>query len=126
MKSELIHLANQLGIHEQIIFVGVRKEIPEIMRLFDVFLFPSKKEGLGIVAIEAQASGLNCIVSDSIPKQCDMELGLIYRKPLVIQEWINSILTIKKEKTLIDKDKILNSNFNIEENCEQLRKIYNK
>lgn len=124
MKTELIRLVNQLGVHEQVIFAGVRKEIPEMMSLFDIFLFPSKKEGLGIVAIEAQTSGLNCIVSDSIPKQCDMGLSLVYRKPLVIKEWVDSILSLKKEKVLVDRNKLLNSNFNIERNCEQLEKIY--
>lgn len=52
-----------------VIFAESRSDIPEILNAIDVFLFPSLFEGLGIVAIEAQASGLQCIVADTIPKE---------------------------------------------------------
>jgi glycosyltransferase involved in cell wall biosynthesis len=46
-----------------------RSDIPELMRAMDVFVFPSLFEGLGIVLIEAQVSGIRCIVSDTVPKE---------------------------------------------------------
>ncbi len=58
-----------LGIEESVIFYGVSTEIPALMSAMDVFLFPSNMEGLGIVAIEAQASGLPTLCSDRVPHE---------------------------------------------------------
>ena len=61
------HLVKEKGLEDSVHFLGVRDDIPQIMAAMDVFLFPSIQEGLGIVAIEAQASGLPCLVSDALP-----------------------------------------------------------
>ena len=45
------------------------------MASLDVFIFPSKYEGLGIVLIEAQAAGIPCVVSNKIPNEADLGLG---------------------------------------------------
>lgn len=56
-------------LQESVIFLGVRDDINRLMQAMDVFLFPSLFEGLGIVLIEAQVSGLPCVASDHvIPK----------------------------------------------------------
>ncbi|WP_279006501.1 glycosyltransferase [Thomasclavelia cocleata] len=124
MKDKLKQLSKGLNVNDRVIFAGVRKEVPEIMQLFNIFLFPSKKEGLGIVAIEAQVSGVSCIVSESIPKQIDVGEGLIKRKPLIFNEWVDSITNINKNKTNINKQKIIDSHFSIKKSCEKLIRIY--
>lgn len=53
------------------------KNVNEYMQAFDLFLFPSLYEGLGIVLIEAQASGLKCFASDTIPKNVKISDNLI-------------------------------------------------
>lgn len=126
MKDKLEQFSKELNVKDRVIFAGVRKEIPEIMQLFNIFLFPSKKEGLGIVAIEAQVSGVSCIVSESIPKQVDVEQGLIKRKPLIVNEWVDSIINIDKNKININKQKIIDSQFNIKKSCKKLADIYIK
>jgi glycosyltransferase involved in cell wall biosynthesis len=60
--------ANKLGVGEHVHFLGVRKDVPDLLDAMDCFLFPSLYEGLGISAIEAQASGLPCLVSDRVPQ----------------------------------------------------------
>lgn len=57
-----------LGLHDCVKFLGVRDDIPELMAAMDCFAFPSKWEGFGIVALEAQASGLPCLLSDQLPE----------------------------------------------------------
>lgn len=61
-----------LGLSDSVIFTGVRQDIPELLQVMDVFVFPSLYEGLGIVTIEAQAAGLHCIAADTIPKEADV------------------------------------------------------
>lgn len=67
LENALRAYAEQLGIEEETCFLGRRDDVASIMMAFDVFLFPSSYEGLGLVAVEAQASGLSCVVSDKVP-----------------------------------------------------------
>ena len=56
------------NLKDSVRFLGTRTDIPFILQASDVFLFPSISEGLGIAFIEAQAAGLECIVSEGVPK----------------------------------------------------------
>ncbi|MDO5022349.1 MAG: glycosyltransferase family 1 protein [Eubacteriales bacterium] len=59
----------QLGIREAVIMVGSKTNTEDYYQAMDVFVFPSLWEGLGIVAIEAQANGLTCLVSENVPEE---------------------------------------------------------
>jgi glycosyltransferase involved in cell wall biosynthesis len=59
----------QRGLQDCFVLTGVRADVPQMMQAMDVFLFPSHFEGLGIVLLEAQASGLPCVVSDVVPPE---------------------------------------------------------
>ncbi|MEK5435775.1 MULTISPECIES: glycosyltransferase family 1 protein [Paenibacillus] len=56
----------ELGISDKVFFLGVRKNVNDYLQAMDIFMFPSLYEGLGVVLIEAQCSGLPCIVSKEI------------------------------------------------------------
>jgi glycosyltransferase involved in cell wall biosynthesis len=58
---------NKLGLNEYIKFLGVREDVNNILMAMDLFLFPSLHEGLGVVLIEAQASGLPVLTSNRVP-----------------------------------------------------------
>lgn len=57
------------GLQDYVILTGARSDVPDLLCAMDVFLFPSFHEGLGICAIEAQASGLRTICADTIPAE---------------------------------------------------------
>lgn len=61
--------AKSLGIEEKVIFLGFRNDRDRIMQAMDTFIFPSFHEGLSVVLIEAQASGLPVFVSDSTTEE---------------------------------------------------------
>ena len=65
------------GLSGSVILTGARKDVHEILNALDVFLLPSRYEGLGIVAIEAQANGLPCIVSNAVPDECNISSSFI-------------------------------------------------
>lgn len=73
--------ALQMGIEKQIIFAGVRTDIPAILSAMDVLVLPSLYEGMPNVVIEAQATGLPCIIADTITKEADIT-GLVEYLPL--------------------------------------------
>lgn len=56
----------KLGIEENVILTGMRGDVERLIQAMDVFLFPSRFEGLSVVLIEAQAAGLKCITSKEV------------------------------------------------------------
>lgn len=66
-KGELIEYAKVLHIADKVIFMVRREDISNVLMMYDVFVMPSIYEGLGLVAVEAQASGLNCVLADTVP-----------------------------------------------------------
>ncbi len=77
LKDEMQAEAKRLGLMEYVKFIGIREDIPTILHSMDVFVFPSIYEGLGLVLLEAQASGIPCIVSEAIQPEADLGLGLM-------------------------------------------------
>lgn len=69
LKNEIKERVIEMGLNDSVIFTGVRSDVPDLLQAMDCFVFPSLYEGLGIVAIEAQATGLPCVVSDVIPNE---------------------------------------------------------
>jgi glycosyltransferase involved in cell wall biosynthesis len=78
----------QLGLDERIILVGSTQEVAPYYSAMDAFLFPSKFEGFGMAVLEAQISGLPCVVSDSLPS--DVNLTDIQYLSLEQHDWVNT------------------------------------
>jgi len=72
----------QKGLTNYVKFLGIRSNISTILHSMDVFVFPSIYEGLGLVLLEAQASGIPCVVSEAIQPEADLGLGLVNKIPL--------------------------------------------
>lgn len=68
-KSKLLKKVQNLDLEKNIVFTGKRDDIDEILSGVDVLLMPSLYEGLPVIGVEALASGLFCIFSDSISKE---------------------------------------------------------
>ncbi|KAA0763657.1 glycosyltransferase family 1 protein [Bacillus sp. SH5-2] len=129
LKSSIELKAKELGVNNNIRFLGVRKDIPRLLKAFDVFLFPSLFEGFGIVTLEAQCSGTPCIVADTIPKNTDMGLGIMSFISLdeKLQVWSGEInKALLKEKP--ERSKIINNisklGFDIKNNIPDWLSLY--
>lgn len=92
--SKIQAKARKLGIADHVRFLGVRSDVADLMQAIDVFVFPSLYEGLPITMVEAQASGLPCIISDRIPPECILTEGLVDVMPLSAgaEAWADAIL----------------------------------
>lgn len=71
-ESEIKKKVAQLNLEENVRFLGLRSDIASIMQAMDVFVMPSRFEGLPVVSIEAQASGLPCVFSDVVTKDLNI------------------------------------------------------
>lgn len=70
LRPAMERMAESMGLAHKVIFAGLRKDIAALMLgAMDVFLFPSRWEGLPVVLIEAQAAGLPCVISDVVPPE---------------------------------------------------------
>ena len=78
LKDEVKRQLDEKGLSEQVIFMNNRTDVNELLSAADMFVFPSLHEGLGIVVVEAQTNGLPCIVSDAVPQEADMNIGLMH------------------------------------------------
>lgn len=107
LRDSIKESAVRLGIEPDVKFLGLRKDIPFVMRCFDVFVFPSLWEGLGGAVIEAQAAGISCIASDNLPGETDMGLGLIEYASLTDEaKWVEAILrAIRRRQPELDEIK---------------------
>ncbi len=85
--------AETLGIADGVIFAGQRFDIPQLLSAMDVFVFPSFYEGMPNTVIEAQATGLPCILADTITPEADLT-GLVRYLPLTekTERWAEAAL----------------------------------
>lgn len=120
--------AEEAGIGEHVLFLGSVKDVNELYSAADVFLFPSLHEGLGIVVIEAQASGLKCIVSDAVPEEADMGVNLLTTKTLTepAEKWAKDIagLSCRNDSREDKKEEILQGRYNIEKIGKSMQEFY--
>jgi glycosyltransferase involved in cell wall biosynthesis len=86
LEAEMRKLADELGIAHLVRFAGGTTDIAAFMALFDLFLFPSFSEGLGIVCVEAQAAGTRVLASDTVPSEAAVMPGAVEFLPLALDE----------------------------------------
>jgi glycosyltransferase EpsF len=69
-------LVKSLDLGTRVTFTGTRSDLPFLLAALDLFLFPSRSEGLGMAALEAQAAGVPCVLARSVPLEADLGIGL--------------------------------------------------
>lgn len=125
LKSEIEEIAKQKNIYQKIKFLGIKNNVNELMMGMDAFIFPSTYEGLGIVLIEAQTSGLVCTVSDRIQPEAIVTNHVnVLSLNDEIGKWSETILKTYKieRRKSIENKKI--DDFKIENLVEKMEKIY--
>lgn len=85
-----------LNLEDNVLFLGQRSDVHKLYQVMDVFLLPSIYEGLGMVLIEAQCSGLACIASKEVPIDAKVT-DLVQFSDFDTHEWCNKICGINKK-----------------------------
>lgn len=127
LTEQMKEKCDKLGIADKVIFTGPRDDIPDFLSAMDVFVFPSLWEGLGIVAIEAQASGLQTICSDVIPKEaCITDLFHALSLNLPLDKWVRYILQFADGYERKDMHaRITEMGYDIHQTVQWLEEFYN-
>lgn len=93
LMADMKNLAEQLHISEQVLFLNNHSNVNEYYQAMDYFCFPSRYEGLPGTVVEAQAAGLQCLISDSLTEEIDItELVSRMSIDLPPEKWAEKIL----------------------------------
>lgn len=129
LENKIKDKVDRLGIKDKVIFAGVKNNTEDYYSAMDLFLFPSLYEGLPVTGIEAQTSGLNCIMSNSITKETNILNQIEYidlNKDNSV--WVDSVLKNAKKINEMDRlesyKKIRETTFDIKKNAENMENIY--
>lgn len=109
------------------IFAGKRDDVPNILSAADKFLFPSYYEGFPNALLEAEASGLLCVVSDKITKQA-MINGLCYTVSLdaSLNTWVEALERMVPNNRWNAEKRVIELGLDIHGEINRLCKLYDK
>lgn len=114
------------GLSDSVRFLGMRKDVNELYQAMDLFLLPSRFEGLPVVLVETQTAGLPCVVSDRITREVEITDLLTY---LPIEEspekWAEIALKKLTEIKRQDRsDEIADAGFEIRQMAKEMEEFY--
>lgn len=126
LQEEIKNKVRELGLDDSVGFLGQRNDANELYQAFDVFLLPSLYEGLPVVGVEAQASGLLCFFSDDMTKETKvLDSTAFMSLSNTVEEWTGEILTnLKDYKRINTKNEVSDNGFDIEIEARKLEKYY--
>ncbi len=125
VRGQIEEKIKALGLEGHVLLLGVRTDTAALLQAMDVFLFPSKYEGLPIAMVEAQCSGLPCLTSDAVSTDVDVT-PLIVRLPLTESAgvWADRIIAMAQEKrTAPDYSAFTAKGFDIREMVKQYEEL---
>ncbi len=123
LKESIVDFFKKRNLLDRVHFLGYRSDINEIMQCSDLFILPSNFEGLGIVAIEAQAAGLSCILSKNVPPEANCGAAL-YMSLDDTEQWLVSINRILNGETMLTVDPYRLNKFSIEYMSRQMTEVF--
>lgn len=114
------------GIEDKVRFLGERTDIPDLMQIMDCFLMPSIFEGLPFVLIEAQATGLPCVIADTINADAKITPYLQFLSLSdSVGEWCSTISDLITKTERINTGHYLSeAGYSIDDTVDYLEKIY--
>ena len=126
LEGEIKEKVKKTGINDKVIFLGSRNDVNELMMAMDLFLFPTLFEGLGIVLLEAQLSGLSCVCSNRLPQDVRITNNITFLDLNEnINDWVNECVKEKKiNRNSIDLSLFTKAGYNIENESKQLKQYY--
>lgn len=117
--------AERLNLGKFVVFTGVRDDIPQLLLAMDCMVFPSLHEGFPLTLVEAQASKLPCVVSDSVTKSVKLNENFSFVSlDAPVSDWCAKIEEmLKMNRQTIDNSNLVNE-FDIKVIGKELEKIY--
>ena len=127
LMSRFKEKAEQLGIADKLILPGIVKNVNECLMSMDVFIFPSLFEGFPLSVVEAEATGLPVVMSDTITKEIDLldsvERCSIKDDPAI---WAERVCKLRRNERQACNQMISNSKYNMSVAAKMVMSLYDK
>jgi len=120
--------AERLNLNAHVVFMGSVKNVNEYLQAMDIMVFPSLFEGLPVSIIEAQASGLPCVLSDTISKEVALLPDYVQFVSLDApqDQWLMAINKALALPRINQSEAITAAGYDIQRNAKQLEAYYTK
>lgn len=127
MRTSIEKYVKKRSLDNVVFLLGEHDNVADYLQAMDCFIFPTVYEGLGIVAIEAQAASLITVVSDAVPEEAKIT-ELCYTIPLSdnAESWAKQISTIMETAPVRREmsDKIIQAGYDINSAAKELEMFY--
>ena len=127
LKSKIVQKIETLNLADAVIVLGARDDVNVILNAVDVFVLPSHFEGLGIALVEAQANGVYCIASESVPGEVNIT-GKVQFLPIDDsgkKMWVEAMTTQEnKDDRNVDLNTFISTGYSIKNEVKVLQELY--
>ena len=127
LKDRIADKVNSLGLVNSVKFLGIRKDIPQLLSAMDLFVFPSFYEGMPNTVIEAQTTGLKCLISDAITKESQITDAVRFKElQSGAYSWainIDEIIREKHENRIDYAEKMRAKNYDLSDVVEKFTSV---
>lgn len=121
LRDQVKEQAKQLGIDSKIQFMGIRSDINELYMAMDVLVFPSLYEGLPNVIVEAQTTGLPCLISNTISKEVELTPGAVSTSlSETASSWANKAIELSKHQRKDNRSIMREKGYDIRNTVEEI------
>lgn len=124
LKTEIEKVVADNGLSDNVIFYGISHEVPKLMLAMDAFIFPSRYEGLGIAAVEAQCSGLPVFCSKGIPEATRLTPVFNYVDDSDPEKWAQAIASSRSIERKDYIDEVKKAGFDIIHIAKKMEEYY--
>lgn len=127
-RKEIENKVKERGLQDNVIFMGVRKDVPELLQAMDVFVFPSLYEGLPVTMIEEQAAGVPAVISNRVSEECIITKDLVKVEGVeeTPEQWADKILKQAKINKSDRNEEIKKAKYDVETTAKWLEEYYLK
>lgn len=117
-------LVKEYRISDSVLFLGNRNDVADLLQAMDIFILTSRFEGLPVTLVEAQCSGLSCVVTDTITKEINVTGKIYYIGSNNYDDWIEKIHELKGTLRSKSTDVVKRNGYDIYTEVNKLCKIY--
>lgn len=123
--DQIRQLVKDLGLEENVLLLGRRDDVQDCLAAMDLFLMPSITEGFGIAAVEAQLSGLPCLLSTGVPSDVKITTNVKFLSTENdIASWADCICKMKCKRKCAEATLYKTTKYSIENSIDTMKQIY--
>ncbi len=127
MKDEVEAGIKERKLQDNVKLLGVRNDIPRILQALNVFVLPSKFEGLPVVGVEVQAAGVPMLCSDRVSPEVNLSKCVIFLPIDSTEPWVEGILKEREFRRVADAPSdVIKAGYDIKATSQWLEGFYGK